>query len=42
MRVPKWNVRIENIAFSGEPKAETDSQLLAKVKEECNKFGIDL
>ena len=38
----KWNVRIENNAFTGEPKAETDSQLLEKVKEECKKVGIDL
>ena len=42
MRARKWNVRIENIAFTGEPKAETDSQLLEKVKVECKKVGIDL
>ena len=28
--------------FTGEPKAETESQLLEKVKEECKKVGIDL
>ena len=42
MHARKWNVRIENIAFTGEPKAETDSQLLEKVKVECKKVGIDL
>ena len=43
-RSRRMNVRIENIAFDSDqdPKKETDSQLLAKIIEECAKADITI
>ena len=41
-RSRKYNVRIENIPFVGEPKNETDEQRWTKIVAECAKVDINI